>query len=552
MNLKNMKVGARLTLGYGLVLILLVVNVGCGLLKMRDMQEQTTIITDVNNVQISLVGAMQDSVSDRMVALRNLALLKDAKAIQAEVQRIRAQETIYRDALAKLTKTFDDPSTTPPERAFLATLASQENAAVTLMAQAEQLGVAGKTDEFIPLLIVKVDPLQDTWVDNLNALLRLEEKLNNEAAADAKATYDAAIRLMLILTAVAIGVGVSSATFVTRTLLKQLGGEPDAAQAIASRIAAGDLGVEVEVKAGDRGSVMLAMRDMRDKLAAIVAEVRSGTDTIATAASQVSSGNLDLSARTEQQAGSLEETASSMEELTSTVRQNADNARQANAMAVSASDVAQQGGRIVAEVVGTMDAINTSAKKIVDIISVIDGIAFQTNILALNAAVEAARAGEQGRGFAVVAGEVRNLAHRAGSAAKEIKVLIDDSVTKVGAGSALVGQAGVTMTDIVSRVKGMTDIMGEIASASQEQSSGIEQVNQAIAQMDEVTQQNAALVEEASAASQSMQEQAAKLAELVGMFKLSGRPGAATNHAPVPQPQPARAHLGFDGIKRAA
>jgi len=259
---------------------------------------------------------------------------------------------------------------------------------------------------------------------------------------------------------------------------------------------------------------------MNDSLLKIVREVRLGTDTIATASTQIASGNLDLSSRTEEQASSLEETASAMEELTSTVKQNADNARQANQLAVSASAVAQEGGDVVGQVVATMGSINDSSKKIVDIISVIDGIAFQTNILALNAAVEAARAGEQGRGFAVVASEVRSLAQRSAAAAKEIKVLIDDSVEKVTSGSKLVEQAGSTMAEVVGSVRRVTDIVGEISAASQEQSTGIEEVNRAITQMDEVTQQNAALVEEAAAAAQSLQDQAGKLAQVVGVFKL--------------------------------
>jgi len=533
MNFKTMRVGTRLALGYGLVLCLLGGIVGTGLLKMQQMQARTATITDVNNVQISLIGKMQDSISDRMIALRNVALLTDMDAMRPESQRIRELETAYSEAMAKLGKTFEDPATTPEEKAFFRQLQEQERAALPLMAEAEKLGLANNADEATPLLMNKVAPLQAAWLDTMNKLARWEEKLNDDAAQESNETYHSAITTMLLLAAIAVAVGASSALLVTRSLLKQLGGEPREAAEVAGRIAAGDLTVEVHVKPNDRTSLMLAMRDMRDKLAAIVAEVRAGTDTIATAAAQVSSGNLDLSARTEQQAGSLEETASSMEELTSTVRQNADNAQQANTMAVSASEVAQKGGQIVADVVGTMDAITESARKIADIISVIDGIAFQTNILALNAAVEAARAGEQGRGFAVVAGEVRNLAHRAGSAAKEIKLLIDDSVQKVGAGSALVGEAGVTMDEIVGRVQGVTGIMAEISAASREQSSGIDQVNQAISQMDQVTQQNAALVEEASAASQAMQDQAAKLAELVGTFKL------ATGGAPVrSQPAP--------------
>jgi methyl-accepting chemotaxis protein len=290
---------------------------------------------------------------------------------------------------------------------------------------------------------------------------------------------------------------------------------------------------------------------MNDSLGRIVGEVRSGTDTIATASSQIAAGNLDLSSRTEQQASSLEETASSMEALTSTVKQNADNARQANQLAGSASEIALKGGVVVAQVVATMDSINASSKKIVDIIGVIDGIAFQTNILALNAAVEAARAGEQGRGFAVVASEVRNLAQRSAAAAKEIKGLIGDSVEKVDAGAKLVDQAGTTMGEIVESVKRVTDIMGEITAASQEQTSGIEQINQAISQMDQVTQQNASLVEEAAAAAESLQDQAGNLARVVSVFKLDGNhTGGATR--PSAAEQPASSMTRFAGNVRSS
>ena len=315
--------------------------------------------------------------------------------------------------------------------------------------------------------------------------------------------------------------GAAVATVLVRSILRQLGGEPDYAAAIVAQIAAGDLSIEVNTRADDRSSLLFAMKSMRDELATIISHVHTGSETIATASSQIAAGNLDLSARTETQASSLEETASSMEELTSTVKQNADNARQANALAVTASEVAARGGVVVAQVVGTMESITASSRKIVDIISVIDGIAFQTNILALNAAVEAARAGEQGRGFAVVATEVRNLAQRSAAAAKEIKSLIDDSVSNVDSGSKLVGEAGHTMNEVVASITRVTDIMGEIMSASREQSDGIEQVNQAIMQMDEVTQQNAALVEEAAAAAQSLQDQAQKLVSVVSVFKLN-------------------------------
>jgi methyl-accepting chemotaxis protein-1 (serine sensor receptor) len=297
---------------------------------------------------------------------------------------------------------------------------------------------------------------------------------------------------------------------------------------IAQTVASGDLTAQIDVVSKDEtGQLLHALKDMNENLVRIVTQVRNGTDAIATGSSEIASGNLDLSSRTEQQASALEETASSMEEITSTVKQNADNAKQANQFAVNASEVAHQGREVVSQVVTTMDAINEASRKIVDIIGVIDGIAFQTNILALNAAVEAARAGEQGRGFAVVATEVRNLAQRSASAAKEIKALIGDSVEKVDAGGRYVAQAGETMDAIMESVKRVTDIMGEITAASQEQSAGIEQVNQAISQMDQVTQQNAALVEEAAAAAGSLQGQADQLSAAVGVFKLGRTEQAA-------------------------
>jgi methyl-accepting chemotaxis protein len=310
------------------------------------------------------------------------------------------------------------------------------------------------------------------------------------------------------------------AALMLRRILAQLGGEPDYAAAIVAQIAQGDLTTHIDTRPGDTGSLLMAIKAMRDNLAHLVSQVRSDADSISTASGEIASGNHDLSARTEQQAGSLEETASTMEEMTSTVRQNADNARQANQLAISASQVASQAGGVVGQVVETMGAINASSKKIGDIIAVIDGIAFQTNILALNAAVEAARAGEQGRGFAVVASEVRNLAQRSSQAAKEIKQLIDSSAEQVGAGEKLVALAGETMEKVVSSVQHVTDIVAEISSASAEQSAGIEQINQAIVEMDNMTQQNSALVEQASAAAQAMNEQAAGLAQIVSVFKV--------------------------------
>jgi len=326
----------------------------------------------------------------------------------------------------------------------------------------------------------------------------------------------------VVLAAVLLGIGV----FIARGMLRQLGGEPDYASSIARSIAGGDLTVPIDVKRDDNSSMVNALKGMRDDLARIVSSVRTATDTIATASSEIAAGNSDLSARTESQASSLEETAASMEELTSTVKQNADNARTANELAANASEVAQKGGAVVSQVVETMASIDSSSRKIVDIISVIDGIAFQTNILALNAAVEAARAGEQGRGFAVVASEVRNLAQRSAAAAKEIKDLIGASVETVGIGNSLVAQAGSTMQEVVESVHRVRQVINEISTASNEQSAGIAQVNEAISQMDAVTQQNAALVEQAAAAAASMQQQSAALLQAVGVFRVDAEPSA--------------------------
>jgi methyl-accepting chemotaxis protein len=404
---------------------------------------------------------------------------------------------------------------------------------------------ATAANEFIPAMdrqdkdaaVAAMARLTQHYETHRKAVDQVVDMATKQFSADeaaAKEDIEAANWLMLLVLAAGLASSIAVAAAIIRSLLRQLGGEPALATRIAQQIAAGDLTVRIDLKAGDRASLLHAMRGMRDKLLQVVGDVRAGTDTIATASSEIAAGNHDLSARTEQQASSLEETAASMEELTSTVKQNADNARQANQLAVSASSVAVKGGGVVAEVVGTMDAINSSSRKIVDIIGVIDGIAFQTNILALNAAVEAARAGEQGRGFAVVAAEVRHLAQRSAAAAKEIKTLIDDSVGKVEEGSKQVAEAGKTMDEIVASVKRVTDIMAEIAAASQEQTAGIEQVNQAITQMDQVTQQNAALVEEAAAAASSLQEQANGLSQVVSVFRLEGGRPAPQRPARMP------------------
>ena len=393
---------------------------------------------------------------------------------------------------------------------------------------------AGRNEEVEEILTVKMSPLYQALSKSTDALIALQmdgakEGYENSQALFTKFRIAAIAGVLFGLIAVAI-----SAFFLIRAInqpLQEMLGHFEA-------IAAGDLTSNIEVKSkNEMGILMLGLQKMQGRLTDTVSQVREGSTAIGTATTQIAAGNLDLSSRTEQQAASLEETASSMEELTSTVKQNADNARQANQLAVTASTVAVKGGAVVSDVVDTMNSINTSAKKIVDIIGVIDGIAFQTNILALNAAVEAARAGEQGRGFAVVASEVRNLAQRSAAAAKEIKALIDDSVTKVDAGSKLVAQAGATMTEVVDSVRRVTDIMAEILAASQEQSAGIEQVNTAIVQMDEVTQQNAALVEEAAAAAASLNEQANNLSTVVSVFKLHGHQSSTQRISPQARPK---------------
>ena len=380
------------------------------------------------------------------------------------------------------------------------------------------------------------EPLFAKSEQTLNKIIELNDAIAKDSIKAGTEAVVSAERTMLLTGVVAIALAIAIALYIARAITRPI----EAAVQVAQTVAAGDLTSDIVVETKEEtGQLLQALKDMNESLIRVVGQVRKGTGSIANATSEIAIGNMDLSSRTEEQASSLEETASSMEELTSTVRHNTDNALQANQLAKNASTVAAKGGEVVARVVETMDSINESSSKIVDIISVIDGIAFQTNILALNAAVEAARAGEQGRGFAVVASEVRNLAQRSAAAAKEIKQLIGDSVEKVGAGSRLVGEAGATMGEVVTSVQRVTDIISEISLATQEQSAGIDQINTAISQMDHVTQQNAALVEEAAAASAALEEQAARLMEAVSVFKLDASSLAAfATEAPARKPAP--------------
>jgi methyl-accepting chemotaxis protein len=528
-----MKVGVRLGLGFALVLVLLVMVTVVGILRMAQIQNRLDHVVNVNNVVTRLVVDMRNNVSERVTSLRTLTLMTDPADMEPELTRFKDQTAKYDALQGKLAAKFSEEASAE-EKALLNQVKEAEGTAMPAIAKASQLYLANNAMDATRVMVKEIRPAQKKWLEALDQLGGLEDKLNAQTQLDAEAAFASARNFMLMLLALAVALGIVAATVITRGLLKQLGGEPGYTAKIAGSIAEGDLSIAIETKSSDRGSLLVEMKQMRNSLVDIVSQVRRGTHTITTASREIAAGNSDLSSRTELQASSLEKTASAMEELTSTVKQNADNAREANHLAATASDVARKGGEVVSQVVGTMGEINSSASKIADIIGVIDGIAFQTNILALNAAVEAARAGEQGRGFAVVASEVRNLAQRSAAAAKEIKQLIGDSVEKIGRGSKLVGHAGETMDEVVASVKRVTDIMSDIANASAEQSAGIEQVNLSIIEMDGMTQQNAALVEQAAAAFQSLQDQAAELQRVVSIFKLAEGEEPAVADAPAP------------------
>ncbi len=500
-------------IGFGFLVLLLIAMAVLGVARLSGLNEQMDEVVNDKYPKTVLANDIIKNVNVIARSSRNVLLMTDADEITGEMQSIRQASEHTKTALEKL----DGIITGDKGRALMKTIMDARTQYNAGRDEVLRLVLAGAKNEATILLLHTVRPLQLGYMNAVEALIAHQNQLMQVAGQEVVDEYLEARNLVVALSAIAIIFAGLIAWLVTRSITSPL----SRAVRVAETVAAGDLTSQFDATGKDEtGQLLRALRAMNDNLLHIVSQVRHGTDTIATASTQIATGNLDLSSRTEQQASSLEETASSMEELTSTVKQNAENARQANQLAVSASAVAVEGGSVVGQVVHTMESINASSKKIVDIISVIDGIAFQTNILALNAAVEAARAGEQGRGFAVVASEVRTLAQRSAAAAKEIKSLIDDSVEKVDSGSKLVEQAGQTMNQVVASVKRVTDIVGEITEASREQSEGIEQVNQAVTQMDQVTQQNAALVEEAAAAAQSLQDQAASLSQIVGVFKI--------------------------------
>jgi len=517
MKIQHLNIGPRLIAAFGIILAMLIAIAVLGTTRLAAVEQSMEQITLGNNVEANMASNMRLSMDDRMIALRNIVLLDSPEQSQAEVERIRVQTELYAAAEKQLNETFALYGIEAEERDILTDIKTQETAALPLMAKVQQLGLANENAKATKLLIGELRAVQQRWKKGLAALESSERKQNDAATTAAGQSYVLARNLMIGIGVIAVLAGIAIALLITRSITVPV----NRAVTIARTVAAGDLTSEIVVTGKDETALLLgALKDMNESLQHIVGQVRTRTDSMTSMSQEIAAGNMDLSSRTEEQASSLEETASSMEELTSTVKQNAANAGQADRLSLAASAVAGKGGAVIAAVVETMNAIDASSKKIVEIINVIDGIAFQTNILALNAAVEAARAGEQGRGFAVVATEVRNLAQRSAAAAKDIKTLIGDSVSKVESGSQLVEQAGATMTEVVDSVRRVTDIITEISAASREQSLGIEQINQAIMQMDGVTQQNAALVEQSAAAAASMENQAGELVEVVGKFVL--------------------------------
>lgn len=519
MNFRNLRIGTRLAAGFGIILVILAAMVVVSVVLNSQNKQQLIEGLEGADAKRVLAATMKSALLEAGIAMRNIGLQSDVAAMQKEEARVKAHQKRYGEARDKLTAL----GLSDAEQQIVATIAELDRKILVSLGEAIGQALAFNSEGAAKAIAEQIDPLNQQGVAEIDKLVGMQQTAAQNVLSGSVAADRRLMLLLFSLGAAALVIGGMFAWMITRSITLPLNKAVDVARCVAT----GDLTSHIGEKSKDEiGQLFDALRQMNSSLNEIVNNVRSGTETIRLASREIASGNANLSSRTESQASSLEETASSMEELTSTVQQNVENARQANAMVLSASDVAVRGGEVVGQVVNTMGSIKDSSRKIVDIIGVIDGIAFQTNILALNAAVEAARAGEQGRGFAVVASEVRSLAQRSAAAAKEIKTLIGDSVSKVDAGGKLVAEAGSTMDEIVSSVKRVTGIMAEIMAASEEQSSGIEQVNQAIGQMDQVTQQNAALVEEAAAAAESLQDQAGNLAQAVSVFKLNGMPGA--------------------------
>ncbi|MGM9483358.1 methyl-accepting chemotaxis protein [Roseateles sp. NT4] len=512
--LSNLRIAKRLAIAFGICVTLLCLNSLMSASALSTINQSLKLITSDRYVKVQLVGDIKDEVNLQARIARNLLIFDKPEDRERELLQMQDSRAKTGPTLKKLDDMVDNSGVGQQK---LNDVYKHRDLFVTELDALLKLVRGNQLDEARTQLKDRMRSAQLEYLKVLEALSDHQESLMNDAVRDADELVKFSTLKIIALTVLATLAAVGFAWWVSRSITRPLA----RSVAVAEAVAQGDLGSRIEAAGRDEiGQLMDALGRMNEQLSQIVTQVRESSESISTGTGQLASGNADLSQRTEEQASNLEETAATMEQLTATVKQNAETARAATEMATSAMDVAERGGEVVGQVVQTMDRISQASRRIADIIGVIDGIAFQTNILALNAAVEAARAGEQGRGFAVVAGEVRLLAQRSAEAAKEIKSLIGASVETVDAGSQLVADAGRTMTDVVQQVRQVNTLIGEISAASREQSTGIDQVGDAVMQLDQVTQQNAALVEEAAAAAESLKQQARRLTELVATFKL--------------------------------